>query len=329
MSAVIRNRIFTAAAAVVLLTSVLSAAQFGSLSGPVLGYVFDRNAASVRPVRGILGSATVGLPVDFGVVFSQVLMLDAVHAIASADASPQLLELRMDVSPVSIVVIPGVPANPARTAASLHGTSAAFYYADTAQVRIVTGLPGEPRYLGVLQLDRTLTRMAVNDDGTLLVYAADGPDGVSVYAWTASSRSPRFLTSAVSISGIAITRNGDAIVTDSGANEVFAIGDAGGGAVRRLLADDREGVSNPAGVAVSSGNRIYVANAGTNTALVLDSSGRFLKAEHCDCRISGLYPLRDSVFRLTEGMDQTIFVLDASSTEERILFVPPPPSILE
>ena len=78
----------------------------------------------------------------------------------------------MHVSPASIVAIPGVPANPTRAAASLHGTTAAFYHADAAQVRIVTGLPREPRYLGVLQLDRTLTHMAVNDDGTLLVYAA-------------------------------------------------------------------------------------------------------------------------------------------------------------
>ena len=325
MSALTGSRILTAAACVALLTSAMGAAQVhGSLSGPVLGYVFDPNAGSLRPVRGILGSATVGTPVDSGVTLSQVLTLDAVHAIASTDASPQLVVLSMNTGPSSNVTIPGIPANPTRAAASLRGTSAAFYYAGAEQVRIVAGLPKEPRYVAELQVDRPLTHMAVNDDGTLLVYAASGPDGEALYAWTASGGSPRFLTSAVSISGIAITRDGDAIVTDRGTNEVFAIWGASGGAVRGLLADVRDGVSNPMGVALSSLNRIYVANAGTDTAVVLDSSGHFLKAEQCSCTISGLYPLRDSVFRLTDGIGQTIFLLDASTAEERILFVPPP-----
>jgi len=38
-----------------------------------------------------------------------------------------------------------------------------------------------------------------------------------------------------------------------------------------------------------------------------------------------VYPIRNTVFRLTDGIDQTIYLLDASSSEERIVFVPPPP----
>jgi hypothetical protein len=117
-------------------------------------------------------------------------------------------------------------------------------------------------------------------------------------------------------------RNGDAIVTDRRANEVFAIWDPAGGAVRKLLADNTNDVSDPTAVAISSGNRIYIANAGS--VLVLDSNGRALKTLRCNCTISGLNTLRDSVFRLTDGIERTIYLLDASSAEERILFVPPP-----
>jgi hypothetical protein len=58
--------------------------------------------------------------------------------------------------------------------------------------------------------------------------------------------------------------------------------------------------------------------------MVFEASGRLLKVLSCNCAMAGVYLLRDSVFRLTEGIAQTMFLLDASSAEERILFVPPP-----
>jgi hypothetical protein len=317
------TRLVTTLVSVVLLASALHAVQFSSsLSGPVLGYVLDRNAAKLRPVRGIIGSATVGAPLDSGYGVTQVLSLDGGHLIASTDATAELMALTVDAGQVSSVVVPGVVANPTRSAASVQGKSAAFYYSGTHDVRIVAGLPEEPRHVATWQTDRPLTQMAVNDDGTLLVYAVAEADGEALYALSASSASPRFLTSAVSVSGLAITKNGDAIVTDRSANEVFAIWDATGGAVRKLLADANDGVSSPAGVAVSSAGRIYVAS--TGSVMVLDPNGRVLKSQRCNCTVSGVNLLRDSVFRLTDGITQTIFLLDASSSEERILFVPPP-----
>ena len=317
-------RLLAAVALVALVAAPTLTAQFPStLSGPVLGYVHDRNAGKVRPVRGILGSATVGAPVETAPNVSQVLTLDLRHAIVSSDTSPELLTLRLDGEPSS-TAIAGIPGNPSRSSASTLGTAAAFYYADTQQVRIVKGLPREPQDAGGLQLDRPLTQLAVSDNGTLLIYSIREPEGETLYGWTVSSGSPRFLTSAASVSGIAITRTGDAIVTDRGANEVFALWDAGGGAVRKLLADSTDGVSDPAGVGVSSANRFYVANSGSSTLMVFESSGRVLKTLPCNCVMAGVHLLRDSVFRLTEGIAQTIFVVDASSADERIVFVPPP-----
>jgi hypothetical protein len=297
-------------------------AQTGSLSGPVVGYVFDQNAGRVRPVQGFLGSATVGAPVETDFAISQTLALDANHAVVSTDAT--LLVLSLNGSQTSPRAIPDVPANPTRMAASVGATAAAFYYSNTHEVRVVTGLPQEPKYSGVVHVDQPLTRMAVNDDGTLLVYATDEAEGNVLYSWTAASGT-RFVTSAVSISGIAITKKGDAIVADRGANEVFAVWDAADGAVRRLLANVDQGVSSPIGVALSAEARILIGNKDSATVTVLDSNGRFLKTLHCDCAVSGVYSLRDAVFRLTDGIDQTIYLLDASSAEERIVFVPPPP----
>src|SRR4029453_8140907 len=108
------------------------------------------------------------------------------------------------------------------------------------------------------------------------------------------------------VGGLSVTGNGGAIVADRSANEVFAIWDAGGAAVLQFLAGARDGVSNPAGVAVSANNRIYIANAGSDSVMALDPSGGYLKTQDCGCTIAGLYPVKDSIFRLTDGFDRAI-----------------------
>jgi len=304
-----------------LLPASLVAAQWGSLSGPVLGYAVDSKTGGLRAIQGVPGSATISNPIDTG--SAPFLMLGSTHAIASSDLGLEVLTLATDPAQISRKALSDVEPNPTRVASSREGTAAAFYYSSTQQVRIIGGLPKEPRYLGAFQSD-TIAQMAVNGDGTLVVYAIPQGEGQSLYAWTTSTGSSRYLSSASSVSAIAITPNGDALVADRGANEVFAIWDAAGGGIRRVLADEEDGVSAPAGVDVSSSNRIYVANGGSATALVLDFAGRVLKTMSCNCTISGLFTLRDSLFRLTGPIDQTIFVLDATSTDERIVFVPPP-----
>ena len=322
MSAAIRLSLPALLVLVVLLASPTRGAQLpSSLSGPVLGFVFDSTGGKLRPVRGILGSATVGEPVDTGFGISKVLTLDGRHAIAETDNNADLVLITLDAGKASTMAIPGFPVNPTRGVASLQRTAAAFYYSAPQQIRVVAGLPQDPRHIATFQVNKPITQMAVSDDGALLVFAAGEPDGEAIYTLTDSSPNPRFVTSTLSVSGIVLTRNGDAIVTDRAANEVFAIWDAAGGAQRKLLVD-AETVSNPGGVAVSSDNRTYIASG--SSVIVLDPGGRYLRSLRCNCSVAGFEPLRESVFRITEGITQTIFLLDAGSAEERILFVPPP-----
>ncbi len=120
-----------------------------------------------------------------------------------------------------------------------------------------------------------------------------------------------------------MTANGAAIVADPGADEVFAIWDARGAATPQFLAGPREGVSHPVGVAASADNQIYVANAGSGTIMALDANGALLRTHECTCVPSGLHRLMGSLFRLTDGVDRTLYLLDASPAEAHVLFVPP------
>ena len=114
------------------------------------------------------------------------------------------------------------------------------------------GLPQKPvsRNIDLDHFGSSLTQMAVSNDGTLLVYAVVEGERESLYSWTPSSERARFLTSAALCRRYVRFANGAAIVADRGANEVFAVWDAGGSAVRQFLLGVQDGVLNPAGVAI-------------------------------------------------------------------------------
>ena len=309
-----------------LVATLASGGQISAtLSGPVLGYLWNSGDGKLRPVQGILGNASIGDPVELGFAISQVLALDSRHFLVSTDASPGLVLIDMVPTSPSVIPVANAPAKPFQVAGSRNGSAAALYYTENRSVLIVTGLLTTPRVVHGLDVsfaDGPLTRMAISDDGDSLVYSISEANEDVLYGWTSTSGHHRLAT-AGSVAAIALAASGDAVVADSKKNEVFAIRDPRGSAIRQLLADDRAGVSNPRGVAVSSGNQVYVANAGSGAILALDFNGILLRTQSCNCEPSGFSTLRDSVFMLTNQIDRTIFLLDAGPAGDRVYFVPP------
>jgi hypothetical protein len=320
----IRCKLLTAVCGA-LLAALTAAGQFSAtLSGPMLGYVWNGGEGRLRPLQGMPGSAIIGEPVDLGLAIAQAFALDGRHFLASTDASTALLFVNMESAPASIAAIEGAPAGFSQAARSRSGSAAALYYMAEQRVLVVTGLPSQPkvtRGIDVSVFGDTLARMAVSDDGNLLIYAATGPQGHSLYGWTPTS-GYRVLTTAAGVSDITLAGNGDAIVADASANEVFSIVDPRGSAVRRPLLDQTDGISNPTGVIVSPTNQIYIANADSETIMILDSTGRLIGTQECGCELSGFYPLQDSVYRLSGRTDGTIFLLETGPAANRVVFVP-------
>jgi hypothetical protein len=308
-------------------TTTSEARQFGaSLSGPVVGYVFDGHA--LRAIQGVLGSATLGPPLDLGQEIDSAWIIDSRHVIATVVPSRNVVTINLETAPVSINALLDLPANPTTIATSASAVTVAFYYAANRQVWIVTGLPNNPTLLhqaDVSGMRGSLTQMAIADNGMLLLYAERDTDiqRDTIYRWTPSSEGRSYVTSANSISALSITPNGAAIVADSGSDELFAIWQPEGAAIRQFLADSRDGISHPGGAAFTT-NRTYVANLGPAEVIVLDLEGRVIGSQFCRCELAGLYRLRDSTFQLTNRLDQSLFILDATSGEAKVVFVPPP-----
>jgi|GEM_PF-1984445 len=311
---------------VLLCAAPLLAQEPSALSGPVLGYLVDADARLIRPIAGIPGNAWVGAPVEtpFPLAFAAALPGSA-HAIASSESGSQLLVVGLENTAAR--AIEGAGANPSSVALSSRGSSAALYYAETGSVALIHGLPEGPAVrarIDVSQIEGRLSRMAISDDGTLAAFVFSHEDHDALYVWASSSppHAPlRLVTESARIAAIALLGD-EVIVADRGVNEVFAVRDVRGEAARVFLAGAREGVASPAGLSVSTRNEIYVGNAESSTVMILEAGGRLLRTLQCECAVTTVAPLRDSVFRLTDNLDRPIFLLDAAGDEDQIVFVP-------
>jgi hypothetical protein len=312
--------VLAAASALALSASAVGQIR-ANVSGPVLGYVLSSAEKALRPLQGVIGSATVGKPVNLNFAVGQALSLGSNNLIVSSDSNEMLLNLSMETNPPAVSVIPA-PAWPAVSVSASKGTAAAFYYPGNGAY-VVTGLPKNPAalFINLGVGDGTLTHMAVAGDGSLLVYAVKDETGESIYSWTAASGAGRLIGSAVSIGDMTLTANGGVIIADRAASEVFAVWDVRGAASREFLLGAGDGVSSPSSLTVSDRNDIYVGNAGA--VMTLDSAGRLKRSQSCACTPSGFYWMRDSLFRMTDRLDQTVYLLNAGD-EDRIFFVPPP-----
>jgi len=298
----------------------------GSVSGPAMGYLFDRNLESLRPLAGIAGSATVGAPIDLGFTMSLAVPLpDQRNVIASPSAGSFLVSIDMGTSPAVSHPIKGAAKSVSEISVSPHGTAAALSYASGQLVQVVTGLPYSPSItLGITTtlIAAPLRRVVVNDDASALVMTFAENDRETIYRWN-RIEGYRLLASTVQVGALAFVGNADVVYADSATNEVFLARDVKRQSVTTFLAGPSDGVSGPTGAGVSIRNEILVANAGSGTVMVFDGDGRILRTQQCDCHVSGMFPLSTDMFRLTDRFDQTTYVLDVSESENRILFIPP------
>jgi hypothetical protein len=298
----------------------------GALSGPMLGYVLDSSAGTLRPIVGIAGSATVGAAVDLGFTITQAVNLpDQRNVIVVPSTDGDLLSLDMGMTPPVSHPIKGSTILVSEISVSPHGTAAVLSYPSSQLVRVVTGLPNNPVIafeISTTEVAPILRRVVVNDDASALMFSFAEGERETVYRWN-RTEGYRLLTSTAEVGALAFTGDADVLFADSITNQVFLAHDVKRQSVVTFLAGSAGGVSRPIGAGLSSRNEIFVANAGSNAVMTFDASGRMLRTQHCDCRVSGLILLGLGAYRLTDRLNQTIYVLDGSTIENRILFIPP------
>jgi hypothetical protein len=292
-----------------------------------LGFVFDSGISRIRPLWGVPGASTVGDPVDLGGdVFSKAVSPNQDFIVFLGGPTHLAQTWMHDTQTVS--GIPGVPGGATQVVLSPEGGSAAFYYADTQQVHVVSGLPSAP----VASMDADLSALmnplqslAVSDDGALLLASEgliSGNAAPSVVVFRAGSVAARIGLSG-SATAIAFLSNSHDVLLSS-ATEAVLVRDAAAQTSRTIL----PAVANSAVGIISStdGTRGFFANAqsGSVSIISLTSVGAPPSVADCSCTPTGIArtaaPL---IYRLTEDSGTPVSLLDVSSSQPRLLVIPP------
>jgi len=222
--------------------------------------------------------------------------------------------------------LPDIAAGADLVAISPSGSTAALYSQASGTVQWLTGLPQTPVSSGkveVSNLSSDLPRMAVSDDGIVLLgVSANGTGAVHVVSRSGSTQQIWVGREVAALSFLG--RSQDALIADRQANSAWLIYDVTGAAVVRHLAGEGQGLSGPMAIEASEdGRRAFIVNSGSQTISVIDVESSQTQQVAAGRNVAGLHRLRgDSVFRLTDPSEAPLLLLDASTPDARVLFVP-------
>src|SRR5215470_13509772 len=111
---------------VAMIPALVMAQSAGTISGPTLGYVFDESVSSIRPLRGIAGSAIVGEPLNPGFALNNAISLrDERYILAAPQEGSYLVAINLGVNPPVAKAIAGAAKSAAITL-SPNGKTAAL-----------------------------------------------------------------------------------------------------------------------------------------------------------------------------------------------------------
>ena len=297
------------------------------VGGPALGFIFDAPGQALRPVLGIPGAAVFGDPLPSPSAVSSAAVSLKYNVAVVNDGAWKALALSPS-GVTSTVVLPGGLAASARVAVSETGTSAAFYDSVNRVLTVVTGIASSSMAANPVNLDSlpgSITAFAAADDGSLLL-SSSVPGGGDALFWIGRDGSTRQLATLQKTASILLWNSGaSALAADRAANRIWGIQNPGSNAAITLLASDADGVSSPAGAALSpDAKQLWIANAGNRTVLGIDLGTRAVVSLDCGFDLTTLLPMADGVsFRLNHLRKGPVWILDTGSgSGARVVFIP-------
>jgi hypothetical protein len=320
----------------VILTIVLAGstqpalpAEDSGLRGPVMGYVLDRAAHAIRPVNGIPGSSVLGHPLalpfqvdaaafspvgDYGIAVSAADDRTA-HVLRNLGGTP-------NVDPVEGAII-----GADRVVLNVDANAAALLASDARRLQLVRGLPDSPTVAPALDLSSipgTITAIALDRSGTNVLIATDQG---ALYLSSADMY-PRLIANFGLPTALALLNDDqDVVVADAAVNQLILLRRFAATPESFLLASERDGVSAPAALQISSDSRkLYVANGASRTldiwSLEQQSIEASLPLDVAPTRLTALQ--RASTFLLNDTGEHPLLLLNlpADDAQPAIYFVP-------
>ncbi|MBV8842182.1 MAG: hypothetical protein JO307_05165 [Bryobacterales bacterium] len=302
--------------------STHAGAQSAVVGGsPILGYVFDRSAERLRPIRGVPGGATIGDPLDAGFAIQQAAVASQkAYALAIAAGNVRLIRWNPSLATTDLPVT-GVPS---AVYLSPQGTAAAVI-ADGWMGLITSMDTATPQIAGV-PLDAQPVQAAVSDDGAYLLAAL--PDGSAVLFGKDATRTT--LPAPAPVSLVAFRPGSTDALAASTDNRVWLIQHTDSAPAFTQLAESADGVADPVALGFVPGtNRAVIANSG-GAIQTIDTALGTRSSVSCACKPVHLEPMSTpGVFRLTTALAEPQYLFDGTSGQ--MFFVPalPPKHTVE
>ncbi|MEP7352325.1 MAG: hypothetical protein ABI824_03750 [Acidobacteriota bacterium] len=301
------RRLLTLVAAICILAArsiPLQGAAIPQITAPVLGYVFDDEAAGIRPISGVPGAASLDTPLDLGIALQGAFINSSgrVAVAIAKDGSTAVIRWGGQTP----VVTPIETALGRVTMAALSGSFAALSDGVTVEVwSTLTDLPS--RTASYSNLGGAVMAVAINSDGAA-VMANDAGQIQTLQNGTAAVIAAGGLWTSVAFTGK------DVLATDGQALQLIRISDAlnnpGSSVVAtfdsspRALAASRDGTS---AVVAFTDDLALVDGTGTVTSLA------------CGCQAKGLQVIEGNLVVYLNG---TGLLLDADTPGARFVTLP-------
>jgi hypothetical protein len=302
----------------------------GALGGYTLGLVFDTRISALRPLSGIPGATVLGAPLDSGGPVRQAYVAPRQnYAVALTDSGAVVVQFVSVSDPVVVKLLGVDSAAMSIVALSPNGAAAAFYSANEALIRIVTGLPGAPavaRSVPVGAVSGAIRLLAVSNDAAVLIAVThDTISNTDAVLLLGNDGNGKNLTNSTHVSTLQFAGDAhDLLFTDDSDDTLSLIQGLPDGATYQLLADGSAGISGPVGLNTSSNGNIVIANGRAANLLVLDARGSTIGAYACLVAPTGLSRLNgNAVFLLNVfSNNDPLWLFDGDSATPRVMFIP-------
>jgi hypothetical protein len=289
-------------------------------NGPQLGYAWDTQDETLRPILGVPGSSQVGTSVVTAGAF-----------VAAAASSPANLALLVgtDHQLYRMTLPNGAPAQIGATAAagsvirfSPSGTAAIVYTPGGTSATLLTGLSSSPK-LRAVSLPAAIVDGAASDAGTV-VAEVQGSGAVAIDV-VAASGAVQTVASVQAPGGLSFAGTSeDLLVADAGANSMMAIRSVSTTPLKAPISTAGL-LKVPVGLGASlSGQWAVVANSGDSSVVRVDLSGASAPQRVvCPAQPTVVAQLSgNGVFRFNELGTAPVWLADVSAATPAMLFIP-------
>jgi hypothetical protein len=319
----------------ILCSGVFAPAQDQAIfiQGPVVGFVPDHAGEMIRPILGIPAAPVLGEPLGFGnAVRNAAISPGQDYAIALTREDNIAVLIRFTADPVAVSSLEGVRPGMDMIAISQTGAAAAVYDHEAKILQAIGRVAAAPEI--VFEFDANgipghLQDIAVSDDAALVLLRFSDAENATL--WLVGSNGLRWSVPANRPSaGRFLANRHDAIIADDVSQDVFLLTHIDETASRMSVASAGDGFDAISGVAASEdGKRIFITSTASRNVTAVNLETGISFAVPCYCRATGLHRLKGNVFVLATGADGGVALLDASSSEPRVVIIPPAAEIVQ